>query len=58
MGDLPGVDRSERLHQSLDYLSPLEYAKRAEKCILIRGLIYSSLTGFTSAFTEMKGGMA
>ena len=27
--------RSERLHQNLDYLSPLEYAKRAEKCILL-----------------------
>lgn len=28
--------RSERLHQSLNYLSPLEYAKRAKKCILLR----------------------
>ena len=27
--------RSERLHQSLDYLSPLEFAKRAEKSILL-----------------------
>ncbi len=27
--------RSERLHQSLDYLSPLDYAKRAAKCILL-----------------------
>lgn len=27
--------RSERLHQSLDYLSPLDYARQAEKSILL-----------------------
>jgi len=40
--------RFERLHQSLNYLSPVEYARRAEKEYIISGLIYSSLTGFTS----------
>jgi putative transposase len=27
--------RSERLHQSLNYMSPLQYAMRAEKSILL-----------------------
>jgi len=37
--------RSERLHQSLGYQSPLDYARRAEKEYLISGLIYFSLRG-------------